>query len=145
MTLERLRLLFAMLDGERDSGVVQSIIAGLYSLQDPRADKLAARFAAHSNPDFRHAVVLALGTNTDHAAIGLLICLSADATPLVRNWATFALRRQLDVDTAEVRDALAARLDDSDEETRAETLLGLAIRRDHCRVVPDLRLDETPG
>jgi HEAT repeat protein len=65
-----------------------------------------------------------------------LIQLSADPDAEVRDWATFALGAWLD-DDASVDDALAARLDDPDEETRGEAIHGLA-RRNDPRVIPAL-------
>jgi hypothetical protein len=56
------------------------------------------------------------------------------------------LGSQLDVDTAVVRDALAARIDDSGGDTAGEALLGLARRRDRRALSPILtRLAATPG
>src|SRR3954452_12733836 len=66
----------------------------------------------------------------DDRAVEALIALSADPPDGVRDWVTFALAVQIDRDTAEVRDALAARLEDSDVDARAEAIRGLARRRD---------------
>ena len=49
----------------------------------------------------------------------------------MRDWATFALGTLADEDTPALRDALAARLDDPDEDTRLEAVHGLALRGDH--------------
>ena len=48
----------------------------------------------------------------------------------VRDWATFALGTLAEADAEELRDALAARLDDPDEDTRLEAVHGLAVRGD---------------
>jgi HEAT repeat protein len=97
----------------------------------------ASRFRRHADSEVRHAVVLAL-TGHDHpTAVRWLIELTRDSDAHVRDWATFALGSQTDLDTDELRNALAARLDDSDDDTRAEALIGLAQRRDR-RVIPAL-------
>lgn len=70
-------------------------------------------------------------------AVAWLIGLSADPDDDVRDWATFALGSQIDLDTPKLRDALAARLDDPDDDVRAEAMVGLARRKDR-RVVPAL-------
>ena len=53
-----------------------------------------------------------------------------DPDPGVRDWATFGLGSLLDVDTAEVREALLARVDDVGGDTAGEALVGLARRKD---------------
>ena len=59
-----------------------------------------------------------------------LIALSADADADVRDWATFALGTLAAADTPELREALAARVEDADEDTRLEAVHGLALRGD---------------
>jgi HEAT repeat protein len=68
-------------------------------------------------------------------------CPTTNATTS-RNWATFGLGSHLGckgdpqlVDTLDVREALAKRLEDPHAETRAEATLGLAIRGDE-RAIP---------
>jgi HEAT repeat protein len=53
----------------------------------------------------------------------------------VRNWATFAVGRQLDFDSAALRDALWERVTDESQDVREEAIAGLARRRDR-RVLP---------
>jgi hypothetical protein len=60
----------------------------------------------------------------------------------VRDWATFALGTLASQDTVELRDALVARLDDPDPETRLEAVHGLALRGDVRAVEPALELLE---
>jgi len=60
--------------------------------------------------------------------------------PRVRDWATFGLGSQIDRDDTQVRDALMARLEDPDEDTRVEALRGLAARGDE-RATPPLLVE----
>jgi hypothetical protein len=104
--------------------------------------------ADHHNADVRRAVASTLpalhhrdGLSTD-GIVETLIELTTDPDLRVRDWACFGLGQQLhEVDTAELREALVARLDDLDDldnDTRYEAMRGLARRRDP-RVVPYVR------
>jgi HEAT repeat protein len=70
-------------------------------------------------------------------AVPELIRLSRDRSARVRNWATFGLSQQLGdphpIDTPEIREALAARL--QDDAACAEAAFGLAARGDR-RALP---------
>lgn len=96
-------------------------------------------FAENAEAELRYAAVLALLTQEDKRAVDTMIRLSQDRDPHVRNWATFGLGAQIDVDTLAVRAALLARVEDPDADTRAEALSGL-VKRGDLRVVGPLRL-----
>ena len=74
----------------------------------------------------------------DVQAIEALIELTRDQEAHVRDWATFALGTQVEVDTPDLRDALMERVADNDDDTRCEALVGLA-RRGNRRVLPALQ------
>lgn len=96
---------------------------------------------AHDDPAVRRAVaanmpLLTHGDPPTSEMVKAVIRLSADPDATVRDWSCLALGQQWrEVDTHEVRDALAARLDDVHEDTRCEALLGLAYRHD-VRALP---------
>jgi HEAT repeat protein len=133
-----LRTLLNMLVEENHHDVLQAVLVALSHLRDPEAIVPASRFRHHPDPDVRHGVVLALTGHEEEQALGVLIELTRDPDAHVRDWATFALGSQVDVDTPELRDALAGRLSDEDDETRAEAMVGLAQRGDR-RVLTALR------
>ncbi|GGU89222.1 hypothetical protein GCM10010275_27020 [Streptomyces litmocidini] len=88
--------------------------------------------AGHPDAVVRRAVAAALAgiVPAGHVeALGVLLTLSRDGDPRVRDWATLALA-ELPDDTPLVREGLAERLGDSDPETAAEAARGLAIRQD---------------
>jgi len=91
--------------------------------------------AGHHDAEVRRAVAQALPRLSEPprppAVVAALVALSADPVAEVRDWACYALGTRLsDVDSPGLRDALAARLADTDPHTRCEALLGLARRRD---------------
>ena len=128
-----------MLESEHDAEVLQSVFVAFSHLHEPRVIDVALRYASHPDPQVRHAVVLSITGHADHRAIELLIRLTTDMDSDVRDWATFGLGTQLDLDTPEIRNALAARLDDMDEDTRGEAMIGLARRRDRRAIDPILK------
>lgn len=101
-------------------------------------DELRAAIAlgASTDPDVRLNVAMQLPFLTTEGpplaeAVEAAVALSADRDPRVRDWACTALGEQWrEVDTPELRDALAARLDDADDDARCGALVGLAYRRD---------------
>lgn len=68
--------------------------------------------------------------------VATLIEWSRDKNNNVRDWATFCLGSQLNVDGEDVRQALKYRLDDADFDTRCEAMVGLARRRDEAGIRP---------
>src|SRR5262249_24072368 len=61
--------------------------------------------------------------------------LSEDEDEDVRDWATFGLGTQIDLDTPQIREALAMRLDDSGE-AQGEAMVGLARRKEERVLKP---------
>jgi len=133
-----LQILLGMLEREQDHGVLQSIVVALSHLRLSEVIEPVLRFRDHVDPEVRHGVVLALMGHEDVQAIEALIELTRDREVHVRDWATFALGTQIEVDTPDLRDALMERLADNDDDTRCEALVGLARRRDR-RVLPALQ------
>jgi len=95
-----------------DPGVLNSACTALGHLGDRRAVPLALELIGHADEDVRFGVVMVLTGHDDEAAIAGLIRLASDPGDDVRDWATFGLGQQIDVDTAAIRAALHARLGD---------------------------------
>ena len=133
-----LQILLGMLECEQDHGVLQSIVVALSHLRLSEVIEPVLRFRDHVDPEVRHGVVLALMGHEDVQAIEALIELTRDQEAHVRDWATFALGTQVEVDTPDLRDALMERVADNDDDTRCEALVGLA-RRGNRRVLPALQ------
>lgn len=136
--LECSELLGEMLHREQSARVLSAVLIATSWHDVLNVVEQAVKFANHPEVDVRHAVVMALTGHNEDLAIQTLIRLTEDSDNHVRDWATFAIGTQSALDIPAIRCALAARLDDPDECTRGEALVGLARRSDQ-RVVPALK------
>jgi hypothetical protein len=128
---ERLHALLSLLAEESDPLVLDAVIVGLGHLRDPVGLHAVLPYSKHPDEDVRHAVAWSLpGGLNDPEILDTLMALMRDSDSYVRDWATFGLGTQSDEDSPAVRDALFDRLQDTDEDTRAEAAAGLAKRGD---------------
>ncbi|GAA3087960.1 ankyrin repeat domain-containing protein [Streptosporangium carneum] len=131
--LERtLPLLRRMAATEGDERVLRSVLGALGHHADPRAlpevlEIVTAEGWSRTQAD---PAALAAVLPPGHAeGLALLVSMTEDQDEEVRDWATMGLAG-LAEDTEQVRDALAARLDDEDLNTVAEATRGLLTRGD---------------
>lgn len=118
------------LRAERNPDALSSVIVALGHIGDEASRDAIIGAADHPDADVRHAVAFALSCfELTPEAIRSLATLSRDPDANVRDWATFALAESGE-DSQEVREALRASAEDSDPDTRAEGIFGLARRRD---------------
>jgi HEAT repeat protein len=97
---------------------------------DERARSAITRLGGHEAVVVRDAVAITLPSfDLDDDSLEALRRLSADSDDHVRDWATFALAESDARDDSTI-EALAARVDDVDDDTRAEGIFGLARRQD---------------
>jgi methionyl-tRNA formyltransferase len=122
--------LTAMAEREHDPEVLSAIACAFGHLGAPHGAGWLLAQRTHADPEVREAVAFALGGRPGEAVQAALIALSDDEASGVRDWATFALGALAEADGDALRDALAARLDDPDEDTRLEAVHGLAVRGD---------------
>lgn len=117
------------------------------STKDYRAVAKLVTLAEHESPFVREGVVAGLCGLQDKRAISTLIKLMDDEEHYIRDWATFNIGSQIAVDTPEIRQALRAKLHDTDLDVRGEALVGLAERKDEGALVCVKKLlqDETEG
>ena len=125
---------------EQDPNVLAMIADAFGNLGEPYGHDWLLRMRAHPDAAVREGVVTALAGRTGAQVVEALIELSTDTEPAIRDWATFALGTLAEHDSAELRDALAARLDDADPDARIEAVHGLAVRADTRAVEPALAL-----
>jgi methionyl-tRNA formyltransferase len=120
----------AMAAREQDSDVVAAIAYAFGHLGEAAGQDWVLGLRDDPDASVREAVAFALGGRSGGDVLEALIALSADEDIDVRDWATFALGTLAEDDGDALRDALAARLDDPDEDTRLEAVHGLALRGD---------------
>src|SRR5581483_9093861 len=133
---ETLSILLSMLEQEQEPKVLNSIAVALGHRHDPQAIEPLARLKNHQDEGVRFGVVFGLMGHEDALAIQTLMELSTDTDVDVRDWATFGLGSQIEADTPAIREVLAARLTDEDENVRGEAIVGLARRHDRRMVEP---------
>ena len=134
---ESFAVISEMLMRETEALPLASAIHALGDIDDPRAVRLLIPYRSHPNENVRFAVAVSLGQfPNDPDVVPTLIELMDDADADVRDWATFGLGVQGDQDSPEIRNALAARLNDPFEDAREEAMAGLAKRRDQRVLSP---------
>lgn len=133
---ERLSILLGLLEQEQDPDVLPTACVACGHLHDLRAVAPVAQWKNHPHEDVRYGVALGLLGQEDALAVSTLIELTEDTNSDVRDWATFGLGSQIEVDTPGIRAALIARLVDEDDDTRGEALIGLARRGDQRVIAP---------
>ncbi len=126
---ESVAILIKLLSDSTDD-VIASAAFSLGHRNDPSAIPHLLKHIKHPNPRVRHGITFGLSCHDENSAIEGLIILSEDSDFDVRNWATFGLGSQCDIDTIELRKALIKRTDDIEPEIRGEALIGLARRKD---------------
>jgi HEAT repeat protein len=136
--VESFKAISRMVETERDVRALASALFALGHLGNVAAVPHIASRAAHGDAGVRYAVAFALGCYPNEPkTIEVLTTLTSDAEGSIRDWAIFGVGVLGDADTAAVRDALAARLFDTDGDAREEALVGLAKRHDE-RALPCL-------
>jgi HEAT repeat protein len=124
--------------------VLCSTLHALHYLDIAGAEPRLLPLLGHESADVRYGVTIALLTIESDLAVNMLIRLCEDSDRDVRNWATFGLGSQIEMDSEAIREALLRRVADPDNETRGEAFVGLARRRDKRVVAPlvvELRSD----
>ncbi|GAA3687549.1 hypothetical protein GCM10022224_060860 [Nonomuraea antimicrobica] len=127
-----LPLLQKMVTTEGNPQVLRSVLAALGHQGDPRALPYVLDIVGRPghNRTMTDPIALADVLPPDHEeGLALLIAMTEDDDSEVRDWATAGLAG-LTADTPVIRDALAARLSDTDLRTVAEATRGLADRGD---------------
>lgn len=92
--------------------------------------KVLENFKKSKSKDIRYALVFSIMSIEIQIAIDILIFLSKDKSPKVRDWAVFCIGTQISNDNQQIRDVLFERCFDKDDQTKQEAIKGLSIRKD---------------
>ncbi len=126
-----------MLARETDPMPLSSAVYASGHIGNTAAVPLLLGFSSHPDADVRNALAFALGCfPNDAQALPVLLKLMRDPDEDVRDWATFAVSTLGDHDSMEVRDALAAAMNDPAQGVRTEAVVGLAKRKDPRAISP---------
>ena len=136
---EKVPILLQLLATDEEVTVLSSAVSALGQIGTPQRLEPLLTLKGHADPEVRFHVAIGLSQIDDARAIGALMELSGDPDHSVRDWATFGLGSQTDLDTPELREALFARVADTDDDTRHEALVGLAKRKDERILEPLVR------
>ncbi len=108
-SVESLNILHKMLNTESSPRVLSSVLVAIGHAQESavtRGTKTIAGFRDHRSSEVRYGVAMALLGRTNNNSVNTLICLSRDKAPKVRDWATFGLGSEIELDTPSIRKAL---------------------------------------
>jgi HEAT repeat protein len=133
---ETLPILFGLIANDKEIAVLNAACVALGHLSDERAIPHLLTLKDHPSDIVRYSVIFGLLGLEDDRAVTALIELSNDPDAVNRDWATFGLGSQLELDTPSIREALWARVTDADAVTRGEALRGLARRHDERVIEP---------
>jgi HEAT repeat protein len=144
---ETLKLFFELLDKENSPKVLMSLLSAIGHNNDrltrTQIDKLCS-FSNTDNEYVKEGLVFSLLSVDNKNAIDTLIRLSSDRLSHVRDWSTFGIGSQVDRDSKKIREALWKRINDKDQNTKLEALVGLARRKDK-RIVDVIRRELNDG
>lgn len=140
---EIIQLFFKLLKSETDKEVLSSILYGIShnneSLTNEQVDFLCS-LKTHKSVYVKFSLVNALLTLENDNAIDTLIEFSKNKDFDIRNWATFGLGSQTDIDNEKIRFALWNRIKDTSKIVRQEAIAGLAQRKD--KNIKDILIQE---
>lgn len=130
---EIIQIFFKLLQSETNKYVISAVFFGIGHNNEKLTNKqvnILTSFQKHKSTYVRYSLVFALCTIQREQAIDTLIYLSNDRDVKIRDWATFGLGSQIDIDTEKIRKALWNRVSDKDETVKTEAIWGLAQRKD---------------
>lgn len=130
---QTLKTYFNLLKSENSIKVVSSALYGIGHNNENLTTyqiNFICNYHTHKSATIRYSLTFALSGIENNVAIDTLIKLSKDKDSDIRDWATFGIGSQIELDNEAIREALFERLSDPDDDTKKEAILGLARRKD---------------
>lgn len=130
---QTVQLYFELLENHQSPKVLYSILHAIgHNNEDLKRTQISklVEFKNHRYSSVRYSLVHALSGVESELAIETLIELSGDKNTDIRDWATFAIGSQIEINSSEIIHALWDRINDEDEKTRHEAIAGLSKRKD---------------
>jgi hypothetical protein len=131
---ESKKIFFDFLKKEKNLKVLFSVLYAIGHNNDKLTSQEVAiicSFQKSKDEGIREGLVSALLSVDNKLAIETLINLTSDKAAHIRDWATFGIGTQIDKDNKIIREALRKRVDDKNQETKLEAIVGLAKRKDN--------------
>jgi len=131
---ETKKVFFAFLKKENNLKVLFSTLYAIGHNNDkltPQDVTLICSFQKNKDDGIRESLVSALLSVDNKIAIETLINLTNDKVSHIRDWATFGIGTQIARDNKVIREALWQRVNDKNQETKLEAIVGLAKRKDN--------------
>ncbi|GAA0904722.1 HEAT repeat domain-containing protein [Virgisporangium aurantiacum] len=136
---ESMEVLLALAATEPNTDVLAEVARAFGYRHDPRAVEPLLAWRGHPDDSVRFYVACSLpccrARDNEQRVVDALIELSDDEDGAVRDYALFGLR-ELEVDSAQVRDAMLRRVRDPDVSVAGEALVGLARLGDERAIAP---------
>ena len=130
---QTLKRYFEILENEKDADTIMSLLFAIGHNNEKLTGKQISKiveFKNHKDIGVRQGVVSTLLSVENNKAITCLIELTNDKCTSIRDWATFGIGTQIEINNPKIIEALWNRVKDSNIETRHEAIVGLAIRND---------------
>jgi hypothetical protein len=130
---ETIKLYFDILPNEMDYKVLKALFYAIGhnndNLNQKQINKLIA-FKTSEDNAVRQGLVSSLLGVDNNQAIDTLIDLSNDTVSSIRNWATFGIGSQIETNSDKIKKALWNRINDKNQDTKLEAIVGLAHRKE---------------
>jgi hypothetical protein len=127
------KIFFEVLKKEKDPKALLSVLYAIgHNNGKLKPEEIKTLVLLKDNPDegVREGLVSALLTVDNKMAIDTLIHLTTDKISHIRDWATLGIGTQIERDNKFIREALWLRVDDKNQDTKLEAIVGLAKRKD---------------